>query len=77
MEGEAAGSCRRGSRGDGPRPLWGEPGLMSRGLAGPPGAGHGAEGQGGCVLTPGLSLAAPEAGVGGAWGGVMHGKDGS
>lgn len=33
-----------------------------------------AEGQGGCP-HPGLSLAAPEAGVGGAWGGVMHRKE--
>lgn len=46
---------------------------MPRGLAGPAGAGNAAEGQGPCVLS--FVPAALE--EGGAWGGVMHGKDGS
>lgn len=65
MEEEAAGSCHWGSEGGGPRPLWS--------LADPAGACDGAEGQGCCVLSS-KPLAATEAG--GAWGGVMHGKDG-
>lgn len=74
MEGEAAGSCRWGSGSDGARPFLGELGLLPGGLSGPGGACNGAEGQGWCVLSS-RPLAATEAG--GAWDGVMHGKDGS